>query len=188
MSSAAELAGRCASPELFTADGEPLPHDHCPMAVALSIRPIRGRAIARARRHAHPVHSLPYPSPRRVGQALARQHAGRYHHRKNRSHQRLLSPLSHRTNTCSCCTPCSPAGARRKAPARAALDDAAARFASMAAAQTVLPSTPSPRLARASESVCASAAPHRRPIRILAKPRRAILATIPGPMALILTS
>ena len=68
---AVQLAGRvpkigsdewCATWRLYRPDGTPLPHDECPMAVALKTRPPRkgrgGRCRA-SRWHASAIHALP---------------------------------------------------------------------------------------------------------------------------------
>ena len=70
---AAELAGRrpqlgtdewCVSWRLFTPEGQPLPHDHCPMALALKEdRPIRGVEAIAERPDGSRVRFEPYPSP-----------------------------------------------------------------------------------------------------------------------------
>jgi PAS domain S-box-containing protein len=68
-----ELAGRtpavqqdkwCVTWKLFTTEGDFLPHDRCPMAVAIrENRPIRGvRAVAERPNGSH-VHFAPYPTP-----------------------------------------------------------------------------------------------------------------------------
>jgi PAS domain S-box-containing protein len=72
---AVELAGRkpelgkdewCVSWRLYTADGTPLPHDSCPMAVALKEnRPIRGVEAILERPDGTRVLFLPYPTPLR---------------------------------------------------------------------------------------------------------------------------
>jgi PAS domain S-box-containing protein len=70
---AAELAGRrpelgldhwCVSWRLCRSDGTPLPHDECPMAVALrEDRPVRGVEVIAERPDGTRVHLLPYPTP-----------------------------------------------------------------------------------------------------------------------------
>jgi len=70
---AASFAGRepilrqdrwCVTWKLFTADGEPLPHDQCPMAVALqSRRGVRGAEAIAERPDGSRVHFTPYPTP-----------------------------------------------------------------------------------------------------------------------------
>ncbi len=70
---AVELAGRrpelgrdlwCVSWRLHRPDGTPLPHDECPMAVALrEDRPVRGVEVIAERPDGTRVHLLPYPTP-----------------------------------------------------------------------------------------------------------------------------
>lgn len=70
---AARLAGRtptvgkdewCVTWRLFKPDGTPLPHDECPMAVALKEnRPIRGEEIVAERPDGKRVPVIPYPTP-----------------------------------------------------------------------------------------------------------------------------
>src|SRR5215204_3173 len=72
---AVELAGRkpelgkdewCVSWRLYAADGTPLPHDSCPMAVALrENRPIRGVEAVLERPDGTRIPFLPYPTPLR---------------------------------------------------------------------------------------------------------------------------
>jgi len=70
---AAEMAGRrprldtdqwCVSWRLFWPDGKPMPHEDCPMAVALrEQRPVRGQEIIIQRPDGTRVFALPYPTP-----------------------------------------------------------------------------------------------------------------------------
>ena len=70
---AAELAGRepvlgsdewCVTWRLYNPDGSPLPHDQCPMAVALrENRPVRGTEAIAERPDGSRVHFIPYPTP-----------------------------------------------------------------------------------------------------------------------------
>jgi PAS domain S-box-containing protein len=70
---AVELAGRepelgrdqwCVTWRLFWPDGTPMPHDECPMAVALKeSRPVRGAEAILERPDGRRVHFLPYPTP-----------------------------------------------------------------------------------------------------------------------------
>jgi PAS domain S-box-containing protein len=58
----------CGSWRLYHADGRPLPHDQCPMAVALKEgRPIRGVEAIAERPDGTRVHFEPYPTPLRDG-------------------------------------------------------------------------------------------------------------------------
>ena len=67
-----EMAGRtpqlgdewCVTWRLYTADGAPLPHDQCPMAVALKEdRPVRGVEAVAERPDGTLVPFMPYPTP-----------------------------------------------------------------------------------------------------------------------------
>lgn len=70
---AAELAGRepeigkdewCVTLRLFTPDGRPLPHDECPMAIALKEnRPVRNQEAVAQRPDGSFFRFLPYPTP-----------------------------------------------------------------------------------------------------------------------------
>jgi PAS domain S-box-containing protein len=54
----------CGSWQLYQADGAPLPHDQCPMAVALKEdRPVRGRDAIAMRPDGSHIHFAPYPTP-----------------------------------------------------------------------------------------------------------------------------
>ncbi len=58
----------CGSWRLFRLDGSPLPHDECPMAVALREgRPVRGVEAIAERPDGTRVRLLPYPTPLRDG-------------------------------------------------------------------------------------------------------------------------
>jgi PAS domain S-box-containing protein len=70
---AIELSGRtpelgkdrwCISLRLFAANGEPMPHDECPMAVALrDDRPVRGVEAIMERPDGARIHFIPFPTP-----------------------------------------------------------------------------------------------------------------------------
>ena len=72
---AVELSGRvpelgtdswCVSWKLYWPDGTPLPHDQCPMAMALKEgRPVRGYEAVAERPDGTRVHFVPYPTPLR---------------------------------------------------------------------------------------------------------------------------
>jgi PAS domain S-box-containing protein len=74
---AVELAGRvptlgsdewCVTWRLYRPDGTPLPHDQCPMAVALrENRPVRGEEAVAERPDGTRVAFMPYPTPLRDG-------------------------------------------------------------------------------------------------------------------------
>jgi len=54
----------CVSWKLYRADGTPLPHDQCPMAIALKEgRPIRGEEAIAERPDGSRIHFAPYPTP-----------------------------------------------------------------------------------------------------------------------------
>jgi PAS domain S-box-containing protein len=56
----------CVSWKLFHADGRPLPHEHCPMAVAIrEERPVRGAVAVAERPDGTRVMFTPYPTPLR---------------------------------------------------------------------------------------------------------------------------
>lgn len=56
----------CVSWKLFWPDGTPLPHDQCPMAIALKEgREIRGQEAVAERPDGTRVHFIPYPTPLR---------------------------------------------------------------------------------------------------------------------------
>ena len=72
-SACVELAGRtpavgadkwCVTWKLYTIEGEPLPHDRCPMAEALALeQPIRDVEAIAERPDGSRVHFMPYPTP-----------------------------------------------------------------------------------------------------------------------------
>ncbi|HYC94228.1 MAG TPA: PAS domain S-box protein [Sphingomicrobium sp.] len=54
----------CVSWKLYRSDGTPLPHDQCPMAIALKEgRPIRGEEAIAERPDGSRIHFAPYPTP-----------------------------------------------------------------------------------------------------------------------------
>jgi len=56
----------CVSWKLFHTDGRPLPHEHCPMAVAIrEARPVRGAVAVAQRPDGTRVMFTPYPTPLR---------------------------------------------------------------------------------------------------------------------------
>ncbi|HMJ92752.1 MAG TPA: PAS domain-containing protein [Allosphingosinicella sp.] len=175
---AVEMSGRrpeigrdswCVTWKLYTTDGEPLPHDQCPMAVALrEDRAIRGVEAVAERPDGSRIPFLPYPTPlhdssgRLVGAVNMLVDIS---HRKDAETQQklLFAELNHRIkNNMQMLHALLNAGMREtgSAEARTALADAAGRVASMAAAQTVL--YRSDKLTRYDsaefiESVCATA-------------------------------
>src|SRR5919109_3451870 len=54
----------CVTWKLYRTDGTPLPHDQCPMAIALKEgRPVRGVSAIAERPDGTRVHFMPYPTP-----------------------------------------------------------------------------------------------------------------------------
>jgi PAS domain S-box-containing protein len=154
--SAVELTGRtptigsdewCVAWKLYHPDGRPLPHDQCPMAVALKEgRAIRNAEIVAERADGTRVPIIPYPTPLRDG-------AGRLigainmlvdvSERKQAETQQqvLLKELNHRVkNNMQMLQILLEDGARRakSAEAREVLEEASGRIIAMAAAQRVL--------------------------------------------------
>jgi PAS domain S-box-containing protein len=176
---AVEMSGRrpelgqdewCVTWKLYTTDGAFLPHDQCPMAVALKEnRPIRGFEAVAERPDGTRIPFIPFPTPLHdaSGKLIGAVNmlVDISHRKEAETQQRLLfAELNHRIkNNMQMLHALLSAGRRetRSEEARAALDDAAARVASMAAAQTVL--YRSNNLARFDtrdfmDSICASAA------------------------------
>jgi PAS domain S-box-containing protein len=153
---AVEMSGRrpelgqdswCVTWKLYTPDGEPLAHDQCPMAQALKEnRPIRGVEAVAERPDGSRVPFIPYPTPLHdaAGDLVGAVNmlVDISHRKEAESRQRLLfSELNHRIKNNMQMLHALLSAGRREAKseeARAALDDAAARVASMAAAQTAL--------------------------------------------------
>jgi PAS domain S-box-containing protein len=157
---AVELAGRrptvgsdqwCVTWKLFWPDGTPLPHDQCPMAVALKEgRPIRGKEAVAERPDGTRVPFLPFPTPirdaggniigainmlvdisqRKEAETQQRLLLRELNHRVKNNMQMLQSLLFMATRQ------------TESQEARKVLQDAAGRITAMAAAQSVLYSTP----------------------------------------------
>jgi PAS domain S-box-containing protein len=153
---AVELAGRtptlgqdewCVTWKLYWPDGTPLPHDQCPMAMALKEgRPIRGYEAVAERPDGTRVPFIPYPTPifdangNVVGainmlvdislrkEAETQQHIllNELNHRVKNNMQMLQSLLSSASRNA------------RSPEAKRSLEDATARVSAMAAAQRVL--------------------------------------------------
>jgi len=137
----------CVSWKLFLPDGTPLPHDQCPMAVALKEgRVVRGAEAVAERPDGTRVPFIPFPTP-------LRDSSGRItgainmlvdisERRQAESQQRLLlDELNHRTkNNMQMLQSLLFAAARtaHSEEARKVLNEASARIAAMAAAQRVL--------------------------------------------------
>ena len=175
---AVEFAGRrptlgsdewCVTWKLFMPDGTPLPHDQCPMAIALKEgRPIRGVEAVAERPDGTRIPFIPYPTPlrdadgnitgainmlvdisqRKEAETLQRILLNELNHRVKNNMQMLQSLISasvrHATSD----------------EARQTLQDAAGRIAAMAAAQRALYSNGGASRFDAEEfvrSVCATA-------------------------------
>jgi PAS domain S-box-containing protein len=153
---AVDLAGRqptlgsdewCVTWKLFNPDGTPLPHDQCPMAVALMEgRAIRGAEAIAERPDGTRVPFIPYPTPlrdasgkivgainmladiseRRQAETQQRLLVDELNHRTKNNMQMLLSLLSRAASNA------------RSEEAKRVLEEACGRIAAMAAAQRVL--------------------------------------------------
>lgn len=137
----------CVTWKLFMPDGTPLPHDECPMAVALREgRAVRGAEAVAERPDGTRVPFIPFPTP-------LRDSSGRINgainmlvdiseRRQAETQQRLLlDELSHRTKNNMQMLQALLFSAGRTAnseEARKVLNEASARIAAMAAAQRVL--------------------------------------------------
>jgi PAS domain S-box-containing protein len=153
---AVELAGRtptigsdewCVTRKLYRPDGTPLPHDQCPMAIALKEgRAIRNAEIVSERPDGTRVPIIPYPTPLRDGAGKiigAINMLVDVSERKQAETQQqvLLKELNHRVkNNMQMLQILLEDGARRaKSPeAREVLEEASGRIIAMAAAQRVL--------------------------------------------------
>jgi PAS domain S-box-containing protein len=153
---AVELAGRrptigsdhwCVSWKLYWPDGTPLPHDQCPMAVALKEgRPVRGTEAVAERPDGTRVPFIPFPTPlydasgkvvgainmlvdiseRKQAETQQRVLHRELNHRV-RNNMQMLHSLLHAATTHT-----------QSAEAKKVLNDAASRVSAMAAAQQVL--------------------------------------------------
>jgi PAS domain S-box-containing protein len=174
---AVDLAGRtptlgsdewCVTWKLYWPDGTPLPHDQCPMAVALKEgRPIRNAEAIAERPDGSRIPFIPYPTP-------LRDAAGRVvgainmlvdisERRQAETQQRLLlNELNHRTkNNMQMLQSLLFTAAKntRSDEARRVLNEASGRISAMAAAQRVLYGTSDATRFEADEflqSVCAT--------------------------------
>jgi PAS domain S-box-containing protein len=153
---AVELAGRtprlgsdewCVSWKLYLPDGTPLPHDQCPMAVALKEgRPVRGAEAVAERPDGTRIPFIPFPTPLRdaSGKVIgAINMLVDISERKQAETQQrlLLNELNHRTkNNMQVLQSLLSAASRnaRSEEAQRVLAGAGARIAAMAAAQRVL--------------------------------------------------
>jgi PAS domain S-box-containing protein len=153
---AVELAGRtptigsdewCVTWKLYHPDGRPLPHDQCPMAIALKEgRAIRNAEAVAERPDGTRVPFIPYPTPLRSGTGKivgAINMLVDVSERKQAETQQrvLLNELNHRVkNNMQMLQILLEAGARRaeSSEAREVLEEASGRVIAMAAAQRVL--------------------------------------------------
>jgi PAS domain S-box-containing protein len=153
---AAELAGRepeigkdrwCVAFRLFTPDGKALPHDQCPMAVALKEdRPVRGVEALAQRPDGTMFPFLPFPSPLHdesgnlIGAVNMLVDISQRKQAET-NQQRLLAELNHRVkNNMQMLYGLLHSAQRDSAnqEAREVLADASQRVAAMAAAQQLL--------------------------------------------------
>jgi len=153
---AAELSGRrpklgvdewCVTWRLYWPDGTPLPHDECPMALALKEeRPVRGAEAVAERPDGSRVPFLPYPTPLHDAfgnvTGAVNMLVDISQRKEAETQQRILfSELNHRTKNNMQTLHALLNAARRETDneeARAVLSDAIQRIGAMAAAQTVL--------------------------------------------------
>jgi PAS domain S-box-containing protein len=156
---AEEMAGRtpvigrddwCVSWKLYHPDGRPLPHDQCPMAIALKEgRAIRNAEVVVERPDGTRAPVIPYPTPLRDGTGKIiggiNMVVDVSERKQAETQQRiLLNELNHRVkNNMQMLQILLEAGARRanSAEAREVLDEASNRVMAMAAAQRVLYTT-----------------------------------------------
>jgi len=174
---AAELAGRepeigkdewCVTYKIFTPDGKFLPHDQCPMAVALKEkRPVRGVEALAQRPDGTLVPFLPFPTPltdeegEMVGAVNMLVDISDRKHSETQQRM-LLDELNHRVknNMQMLCGLLETAHREAPTEAQAVLRDASRRVGAMAAAQQVLYSSGAATTFSASEflhAVCKSA-------------------------------
>ncbi len=153
---AVELAGRrptigsdewCVTWKLYRPDGSPLPHDQCPMAVALKEgRPVRNAEAIAERPDGTRIPFIPYPTPLRDGKGrivgAINMLVDISERRQAESQQRVLfNELNHRVknNMQMLQSLLHMAVSRTASPeARRVLSDASNRIAAMAAAQQIL--------------------------------------------------
>jgi PAS domain S-box-containing protein len=137
----------CVTWKLFHPDGTPLPHDQCPMAVALKEgRAVRGAEAVAERPDGTRVPFIPFPTPLRDSfgriNGAINMLVDISERRQAETQQRLLlDELNHRTkNNMQMLQSLLFAAARtaRSEEARKVLNEASARIAAMAAAQRVL--------------------------------------------------
>jgi PAS domain S-box-containing protein len=152
---AAELAGRepkigkdewCVTFKIFTPDGKFLPHDQCPMAVALKEnRPIRGVEAMAQRPDGSLFPFLPFPTPILADDGSLSGAVNMLvdiseRKQSESQHKMLLDELNHRVknNMQMLCGLLNTAQREASPEAQAVLKDASQRVAAMAAAQQAL--------------------------------------------------
>jgi len=175
---AVEFAGRrpsigsdewCVTWKLYWPDGRPLPHDQCPMAVALKEgRPIRGKEAVAERPDGTRVPFIPFPTPLRdsngklVGAINMLVDLSERKHAETQQRV-LLRELQHRVkNNMQMLQSLLYAGMRQtqSKEAKRVLEEAVGRISAMAAAQRVLYGTASATRFSAREfldSICQTA-------------------------------
>ena len=175
---AVDLSGRepelgtdkwCVTWRLYTPDGVLLPHDECPMAVALKEgRPIRNAEAVAERPDGTLVPFIPYPTPLYDGAGQLTGAVNMLVDISERKHAEtrqimLLKELNHRVKNNMQMLQSLLSSAQRETAnpeARAVLADATRRVAAMAAAQQVLYEEHQPAMFSACDflqSVCAAA-------------------------------
>jgi PAS domain S-box-containing protein len=141
----------CVTWKLFWPDGTPLPHDQCPMAVALKEgRPVRGKEAVAERPDGTRIPFLPFPTPIRDADGniigAINMLVDVSQRKEAETQQRLLlRELNHRVKNNMQMLQSLLFMAMRQTEsqeARKVLQDAAGRITAMAAAQGVLYSTP----------------------------------------------
>jgi PAS domain S-box-containing protein len=170
---AVELAGRtpvigtdewCVTWKLYWPDGTPLPHEECPMAIALKEgRIVRGAEAVAERPDGTRVPFIPYPTPIRdaAGNIVGAINmlVDISERRQAETHQRmLLNELNHRVkNNMQMIQSLLDAAARRARgdEARGVFEEATRRVAAMAAAQRILYGTTTATRFSAEEFVAA---------------------------------
>jgi PAS domain S-box-containing protein len=153
---AVELAGRrptlgsdewCVTWKLYNPDGTFLPHDECPMAIALKEgRPVRGAEAVAERPDGTRIPFIPFPTPLRDAQGRVTGAINMLvdisERKQAETQQRLLlNELNHRTKNNMQVLQSLLASAGKSASseeARRVLNEASGRIAAMAAAQRVL--------------------------------------------------
>jgi PAS domain S-box-containing protein len=153
---AVEFAGRmpslgsdewCVTWKLFNPDGTPLPHDQCPMAIALKEgRPVRGAEAVAERPDGTRIPFIPFPTPLRDASGkitgAINMLVDLSERKQAETQQRLLlNELNHRTKNNMQVLQSLLFGAARSAESEEAqrvLQEASGRIAAMAAAQRVL--------------------------------------------------